>query len=123
MDRPDYFWPVPENTKDTDDYSVNNVSSKFIWIFILGLATHLTTLILTKFEDKQREKFQNMEYANSRQYEEEQIKNDKMQRNLKIAKLVLFIARILFLIWILSSRYSHVGKICSGDYNGYDVLK
>jgi hypothetical protein len=46
-----------------------------------------------------------------------------MERNMKIANLVLFIARILFLVWILSSRYSHVGKVCSGDFNGYELLK
>jgi hypothetical protein len=71
MDRPDYFWPVAATTKDTESYSVTNVSAKFLWIFFLGLATHLTTLFLQKFEEKQKDKFKNMEYANSRQYEEE----------------------------------------------------
>ena len=64
-----------------------------------------------------------MEFANSRQYEEEHIKHDKMEKNLRIAKLALFIIRILFLVWILMNRYSHVGKVCSGDFNGYEVVK
>lgn len=56
MDRPDYFWPVKENTQDTDDFSVYNVSSKFRWIFFLGLLTHLASLVLQKVAEKQKEK-------------------------------------------------------------------
>lgn len=43
--------------------------------------------------------------------------------NLKKAKLGLFICRILFFLWIMFARFSHTGKVCSGDFNGYDVLK
>lgn len=57
MDRPDYFWPVKEGTKDTEDYSVTNVSAKFKWIFFLGLLTHVASLALQKIEEKQVDKF------------------------------------------------------------------
>lgn len=52
MDRPDYFWPVKEGTADTEDFSVTDVSSKFKWIFFLGLLTHVLGLVLEKVEEK-----------------------------------------------------------------------
>lgn len=64
-----------------------------------------------------------MEYASSQQYEEVLIKNEKMEMNLKRANLALFIAKILFFVWIMMARYSHTGKVCSGDFNGYEVVK
>ena len=65
-ERPDYFWPVKPGTKDTDDFSVINVSSKFWWIMFLGLLTHLSSLGIQKLEEKQKAKAQTQkEYTSS----------------------------------------------------------
>ena len=56
MDRPDYFWPVKENTKDTVDFSVTNVSGKFQWIFFLGFMTHILQIAVIQFEKMREEK-------------------------------------------------------------------
>ena len=50
MNRPDYFWPVHESTKDTELYSVTDVSSKFEWIFLLGFLTLIMELAALQFE-------------------------------------------------------------------------
>lgn len=51
MDRPDYFWPVRKSQRDTEDYSVTNVSGKFIWIFIIGMILHIVQVLADKYDD------------------------------------------------------------------------
>lgn len=46
-----------------------------------------------------------------------------MKKNLRVAKIVIFTVKILFMIWIFSARYGHAGRVCSGDFNGYDDVK
>ena len=36
---------------------------------------------------------------------------------------MLFSIKIFFLLWILRTRYSHAGKVCSGDFRNDDDLK
>lgn len=46
-----------------------------------------------------------------------------MLKKLRVAKVVIFCVKIWFLIWILSARYGHTGRVCSGEYEDYDHLK
>lgn len=41
-----------------------------------------------------------------------------MKKNIRVVKVVIFALKILFLLWIISARYGHTGRVCSGDYNG-----
>lgn len=38
-------------------------------------------------------------------------------------KVVIFCIKVLFMLWIISARYGHPGRVCSGDYYGYENLK
>lgn len=64
-----------------------------------------------------------MEYASSLQYEQEAEKAQKMAKNLKIGNTAVFVLKMFFFLWIMSARYQHTGRVCSGDYSGYEEVK
>ena len=49
--------------------------------------------------------------------------DEKIKKKLKIGKIVIFTVKILFLLWIISARYGHHGRVCSGDFEGYQDLQ
>lgn len=46
-----------------------------------------------------------------------------MEKLIKNVRIIVFILKILFFMWIWCARYKHTGRVCSGDYNGYEQLK
>ena len=119
MNRPDYFWPVKEGTPDQEYFSVYNVSSKFRMIFLLGFITHMSQLAMNHVEIKNDEV-----KDNPRRHRAEDVEDaEKRGKKIQVGQIILFVLRVLFFLWIMNNRYSHVGKVCVGDYNGWEHLK
>ena len=117
------FWPVKPGTAPSENYYITDVSKKFKWIFFLGCITHVAQLAVDKWEDKvDDKKKEDNKYQSSQEYMMMQEKIEKDEKAIKITKMVLFVMRCFFFLWILFGRFKHTGKVCSGDYKGYDEL-
>lgn len=46
-----------------------------------------------------------------------------MGEKIKKLQVAMAILRVLFFLWILNNRYSHVGRVCCGDYNSIEILR
>ena len=39
---------------------------------------------------------------------------------MKIGNMAVFVLKIFFFLWIMGARYAHTGRVCAGDFNGYE---
>lgn len=103
MDRPNYFWPVRKSAQDTKDFTVYNMSARFIWIFIIGMILHIVQVLVDKYDDY----LEDQREVRAIDQEKHQRTLDMKEKKLKYGLIGLFVIRITYFLWVWSTRYSH----------------